>query len=163
MNCISCIVSFSCAFILQIVLGPDHNHILWWIRQNNKMMSLQKSAVKTKTLRGFELSTVIGKGSYGEVWLARHIKDRKQVSNINTFNSKQCYMLYVLTLSRVNFYMQVLVMIIYNCFLIYLKYILCSTQSSYFFIILCFLYCIILWFCSFFFTFSKIITFQVYP
>lgn len=57
------------------------------------MMSLQKSAVKTKTLRGFELSTVIGKGSYGEVWLARHIKDRKQVSNINTFNSKQYYVI----------------------------------------------------------------------
>lgn len=42
------------------------------------MMALQKSSVKTKTLRGFELSTVIGKGSYGEVWLARHTKDQKQ-------------------------------------------------------------------------------------
>ncbi|GAB1606712.1 serine/threonine-protein kinase Nek4-like isoform X1 [Argonauta hians] len=39
-------------------------------------MALQKAG-KPKTLRGFELSRVIGKGSYGEVWLARHIKDRR--------------------------------------------------------------------------------------
>ncbi|XP_052823240.1 serine/threonine-protein kinase Nek4 isoform X3 [Octopus bimaculoides] len=40
-------------------------------------MALQKSSSKPKILRGFELSIVIGKGSYGEVWLARHIKDKR--------------------------------------------------------------------------------------
>ncbi|CAI9721461.1 serine/threonine-protein kinase Nek4-like [Octopus vulgaris] len=40
-------------------------------------MALQKLSSKPKTLRGFELSMVIGKGSYGEVWLARHIKDKR--------------------------------------------------------------------------------------
>ena len=31
----------------------------------------------------FERITVVGKGSYGEVWLVRHKKDRKQVSQVN--------------------------------------------------------------------------------
>ena len=29
----------------------------------------------------FDRITVIGKGSYGEVWLVKHKTDRKQVSN----------------------------------------------------------------------------------
>ena len=30
----------------------------------------------------FERIKVIGKGSYGEVWLAKHKKDKKQVSKL---------------------------------------------------------------------------------
>ena len=31
----------------------------------------------------FERLRVIGKGSYGEVWLAKHKKDKKQVNSIH--------------------------------------------------------------------------------